>query len=186
MIHHLGLDADEFIVELADLLGDDADFADHRNKSGVAVPAGDDVLMKMAGKAGAGATAEVDAEVEALGGDGALQETDREDGLGLHVGEFVGIEQFEIGFVGAGGDEEMAVGVGEFVDADERVGRHPEEQVVLIRGGFALAGGAEETFFVRGLVEGTDVIHSPGGVKLVHGGMVTGKWGGAMEIGGAW
>lgn len=62
-----GDEAGEFLVKLLRGLGDDADIADNAHEVGVAIPAGDDVLVEVAGDAGPGAAAEVDAEIEALG-----------------------------------------------------------------------------------------------------------------------
>src|SRR4051794_8894780 len=57
----------ELEVRLLDGLGDDADVADDGHEIDVAIPAGDDVGMDVSGDAGAGAFADVDADVEALG-----------------------------------------------------------------------------------------------------------------------
>src|SRR3954469_18654337 len=91
--------ADQFVVELRHRLRDDADVGDDGHEVGVAVPAGDDVLVEVAGNACAGAAAQVDADVEALGAHPIFEELDDGGGLYAEVGELVGGEFFEIGLV---------------------------------------------------------------------------------------
>src|SRR5688500_8329410 len=71
-----GLQLDQPFPRLPQGLGYDAHVADDAHEVRVAGPAGDDVLVEVAGEAGAGASAEVDADVEALGADGPLEQAD--------------------------------------------------------------------------------------------------------------
>src|ERR1700712_3718354 len=92
-------------VQLAGCLGYDADVADDAHEIGVTAPAGNDVLVEVARQARAGTAAEVQAEVEALGADGALEEPDRIRRLLLHVELLRVSQQLELPLVGARGDE---------------------------------------------------------------------------------
>ena len=159
----------QFAVELLGGLGDDADIGDDGHEVGIPIPAGDEVLVEVAGHAGAGTAAEVDADIEALGGDGAFEQFDGEDGLVGEVGEFIGVEFAEVGFVGLGGDEEMAVGIGEAVHEDDHMGSLPEDAAVGVLAGRG-GGGETEEAAVLGFFERTNVIHAPGGKErgLVH------------------
>ena len=131
-------------------------------------------MVDVVGEARAGGTAEVDAEVESLGGHGAAEEVDGPDGLELKVEELVVVQFFQLGQMGAGGDEEVAIGVREAVDEDERVRRGPEEQEVFPMGGVGRRGGAEEALAGGAFFQGADVFHPPGSVEGFggHGRMV--------------
>ena len=111
-------------IKLAHRLGNDVGFADDVHEVDVAGPAGDDVLVEVPGDAGAGAAAEVDADVEPLGGDGPLEQA---DGLGRSGASGRAarrsVSSSSSGLVGAGGDQQVAVGVGEAVDAGRPSGR---------------------------------------------------------------
>jgi threonine dehydrogenase-like Zn-dependent dehydrogenase len=131
----------QLIVELLNRLRDDSDIADDAHEIHIAAPAGDDVLVEVAGEAGAGDSSQVDAYVEALGADGALEQLNRGDGL-LGQVQLLGVgEGFQFAFVLAGGDEQVAVGVGEAVEQDERIRRVPEDQALAALSCVGAGGG---------------------------------------------
>ena len=149
-------------------MGDDADVAEDGHEVDVAVPAGDDVGVDVAGDAGAGDFADVDADVEALRihgtFEGVLAEHEEFHDFGALFGGAFG----ERGGVPVGGDEEVAVDIGIFVEHQEAVrGAGEDEVCVVLVWGF---GGAAEEAVFGAVGDGLDVVESPGGVKGVgHG-----------------
>src|SRR5688500_14094639 len=94
----------QLLVQLAHRLRHHADVADDGHEIRVAGPAGDDVLVEVAGDAGAGAAAEVGAEVKTLRGEGALEQPEDARRLLSEV-ELLGVGQlFEVRLVGARSD----------------------------------------------------------------------------------
>ena len=144
-------------------LGDDADLGDGGHEVNVAGPAGDDVGVDVAGDAGTGAVADVEAEVEALGVHGAGEDFLAVDEEVHDLGAFIGGTFFEGGDVAVGGDEEVAVDVGVFVEHEEAVGGTADDEGGGVAfGGFG--GGAEEAVF-GAVGDGFDVVEAPGGVE---------------------
>ncbi len=113
-------------------LGDDADVGEDGHEVDVAVPAGDDVGVDMAGDSGAGDFTDVDADVEALGVHGAIEGVLAEDEEFHDFGAFLGAAFGEGGGVAVGGDEEVAVDVGVFVEHEEAVGGASENKICVI------------------------------------------------------
>src|SRR5258706_9511182 len=160
----------QFIVELRHRLRNDANVGDYGHEIGVAGPAWDQVLVEVAGDACAGGAAEVGADVEALGAHGVFEEADDGGGLGAEVAELFGGEFFEVGLMGARGDEQVAVGVGVAVDENYAVRGMPEDEArAAFFGGGGLGGFAEEAGAGVAFVDRTDVVHPPGGVEGVAG-----------------
>jgi hypothetical protein len=94
--------------------------------------------------------------------------------------EFHGFAAFDGGAfdgcwgVAVGGDEEVTVDVGVFVEHEHAVFCAGEDEVLVVKfGGFG--GGAEEAVF-RAVGDGFDVVESPGGVEGVHRIVVSGQW----------
>ena len=75
-------------------LGDDVDVGDDGHEVGVSDPAGDDVPVEVAGEAGTGDVAEVEADVEASGVHDATHE--REEPLDF----MLAFEEFFLGEIG--------------------------------------------------------------------------------------
>src|ERR1700744_2332278 len=73
-----------------DCLRDDADVADNRHEVDVAIPARNDVGVDVAGDAGAGDLADVDADVEALRIHGAIEGALTEDEEFHHLSALFG------------------------------------------------------------------------------------------------
>ena len=163
-------------VGFFDGLGDDADIADDGHEINVAVPARDDVAVDVAGDACAGALADVEADVVALGvhgeGEGLLAEGEEFHDLGAFIGG-----EFDGGWgVAIGGDEQVAVDVGEFVEHEEAEGGAGEDEVGLVL--FGVLGGFAEEAVGWAVGDGFDVFESPGGVEeLGHEGEDKGKRG---------
>ena len=89
-------------MQLRHRFGDDAHFSDHAHEIHVAGPAGNDVLMQVAGESGAGAAAEVDPDVEALSADGSLEQRHRVGGLLGQIELLLSRERFQLELVGGG------------------------------------------------------------------------------------
>src|SRR5581483_9133276 len=122
--------------------------------------------MDVAGHAGAGDAAEVDADVEALRGNGSLQELHSGRRLHRQVELFRFAELFKIRLVRLWRDEQMAVGVGVAVDDDHRMVGRPQDEPVAPLGGRRGGGSITEKAFVAGgLVDRFDVVHPPGSVE---------------------
>jgi hypothetical protein len=155
---------EEFIGDVEGL-GDDADVGDDGHEVDVAVPARDEVGVEVSGDAGAGAFADVDADVEALGVHGAVEGLLAEGEEFHHFGTFFGGAIEGRGGMAVGGGEEMAVDVGVFVEHEEGVGGTGEDEVgVVLVGGFG--GGAKEAV-LWAVGDGFDVVEAPGGVEGV-------------------
>ena len=157
-----------------DGLGDDADISEDGGEVHVAVPAGDDVGVDVARDAGAGAFADVKADVVALGvhgqGEGLLAEGEEFHDLGAFFGgEFDGGRG-----VAVGSDEHVPVDVGEFVEHEEAERGAGEDEVGFV--GFGMFGGFAEEAVGWAVGDGFDVFESPGGVEeLGHGGRIRGE-----------
>ena len=108
----------ELVVLVEEGLGHDVGFCDDGHEVGVAFPAGDDVLVEVFGEAGAGGSAEVVAEVEAVGVHGGFHDAEGGGGELMDVGLFLGGEFFEVGEVAVGDDHEVAAVVGVAVHDD--------------------------------------------------------------------
>ena len=153
----------EGLIRFGEILGDDADFAGDGHEVGVALPAGNNVKMEMSWQSGAGTAAQIEADVEALRidgfGEGLLGSGDH-----LHQLEHFSVGEFlEVGFVGGGGNEEVAVGVGEAIQAGESEIGTPENEVfwVICR---VLGVTTEEA--VLGIIQIVDVFHAPRGPEV--------------------
>lgn len=148
-------------------LGEDSGVAEDGHEVGVAVPARDDVEVEVAGDAGAGGFAEVDADVEAVGLEGFLEEPLGFDG-GVHEAcAFFVVEVFQVGDFSEGEDEEVAGVVGVAVHEDEGAWLAGDDEGGLVV--FEHGEGGEGASLGGRLLLG-DVLHSPVGVKVVHGG----------------
>lgn len=155
----------EEVVGCFEALGDYADFADGGHKVCVAVPAGDDMPMDVAGDARSAGSAEVDADVETVGmehfGYPVYRRCDQlVDFKKFLVGEFA-----EVGGVFVGCDHKVATGVGVSVEDDEGGMSSEQDEVIAVVG---LGGEIDEdtavgVFFVGAL----DVFEPPGCPKLI-------------------
>jgi len=101
--------------------GDDADLTDGGHEVDVAGPAWDQVDVEVLRDACPGGAALVDADVDALGGEGSLEDFGSEIDHAPEGGALVGgvVEETGAGF--AEGDEKVAAGVGELVEENEAV-----------------------------------------------------------------
>ena len=84
---------------------------------------------------------------------GALEQADGFGGLAHQVGGSCVGELFELGLVGLGGDQQVAVGVGVAVDQHDACGRWSRGPVArgVLRRSTAVGGGAEEAGRASGL-----------------------------------
>ena len=103
------------------MLRHQASLADDRHEIGIAFPARHDMPMEMSLDAGAGAFAEIHAQVDAAGIEGVA---DNFDGLAQHfvkLAKYFAGQLGEIVFVTFGCDQKMAVVVRVFVHHDDRM-----------------------------------------------------------------
>ena len=117
--------------------------------------------VEMTWKSGAGAAADVIANIETLSASDLAKESDTvTKGFG-HLDEFGIVEVGEFGLVGGESDEEMAVGIRESIHHDECVLVSPDDEVfsVILR---FVPISTKKTSRVVGLgSEGANIFHSP-------------------------
>lgn len=185
-------DGSEAFCDCVEGCGVDADLGDGGDEVDVAVPAGDEVYVEVSRDACAACAALVESDVDALRFEGAFDEQHCCVDEGPEGGSLSGCVVEESCAALAEGDEEMAVGVGVFVEEDHAGGgsiADAREDVVraVLFGVFPVF--AEEGWFGRrwcfggvgvgvlfvALVlfgEGLEVLESPGGVEDVRGRVV--------------
>ncbi len=145
-----------------DGLGDDADIADDGHEIDIAVPAGDDVGVDMPGYAGTGDFADIDADVETLGVHGAVECSLAEDDEFHDFGSFLYCAFGEGWGVAVGGDQQMPVDVGVFIEHEHAMGGAGEDEVGIVI--FRCFGRHTEEAFLGTVGDGFDVVETPGSI----------------------
>ena len=152
----------ELVVLLEEGLGHDVGFSDDGHEVGVAVPAGDDVLVEVFCETGTGGAADVIADIEAVGAHILFHDAEGGGGEVGDVGMFFGGELFEVGDVAVGDDHEVAAIVGVAVHDDGGGAAAFEQEVVAV--GRLLKNTAEEAAVGFGLLNVVDAPRRPDGL----------------------
>ena len=154
-------------------MGNDVDVGDDGHEVGVADPAGDDVPVEVAWEAGAGDVAEVEADIEASGIHDVAQKFQETLKFMLAFEEFFLGEISEVGLMGFGGDEDVAVVVGEAVEDGDGGFAAMEDEIfgVVILGEIAAKEAAGGFLVVLGR---SDVIEPPGSPELLEEDLMVG------------
>src|SRR6516225_2920505 len=120
------------VVEGLERLNNNFCIRQNRHKVGIAVPAGNQVPVKMSGQAGTGGGAEVDANVEAVGAHDFLQELDHAV-QGLHgFQSFGGIQFAQLSFMGTWPNKQVTVVIGNPIQNHDRAGCSQENEIAAI------------------------------------------------------
>ena len=112
-------DSAQSLVHRFERLRKDPGFGDDRHEIRIAVPAWNDVRMKM-GDAAAGSRAEIEAQVECVGFERSAEDVLARDYLVHQVGPFAGIEVGEVGDVPERYGQKMAGIVGIAIEDEIR------------------------------------------------------------------
>jgi len=125
---------------------------------GVSIPSGDDVNVNMFIEAGATRFAQIESDIESLGGFNRPQDFHAFLRQAVYLGEFVFFQLGDAGEVSVGGNHDMTGVVRGNIHDDERVRPSVEDEIFLVL--FRTGKGAEDTIprFIF-----LDVFHSPGG-----------------------
>lgn len=159
----------EPIVGGLEVFGDGPNVGENGDEIMIARPAGDDMVMQMVGDPCAGIGTDVAADIQAVRAEMSFHD---DDGV-LHRGHqrriFGGGEFGDAADMAARRDEEVAVGIGEAVEQNQRplVSKKQEEILVGRAGKIRLE---EAAIGLRGPAE--DMLDSPGGPEGFHNRMV--------------
>jgi hypothetical protein len=135
----------------------------NRHVVGVAVPSGDDVNVNVLIEAGAAGFAQIESDIESLGGFNGAQNFHAFLSQAVDFGEFFFFQLGDAGEVPVGGDHHMAGVVRENIHDDKTMGSPVEDEIFWV---FFRAGkGAKDA--ISGFIF-LDVFHSPGGPYLFH------------------
>lgn len=149
-------------IQRVERLGNDVHISQDGHEVRVTIPARHNVPVEVSRQAGTSDLSQVQSDVEAVG----------RHGPGEHFGQFpqqlsafqkfAVIEVGQMSLVGIGGDQQVAVVVGEPVQHDKHVLATVKDKVVPVVGRM-IATQTEEALSRRGAIRRLDVRESPGG-----------------------
>lgn len=150
-------------------LGKGTGFPDDGNKRGIAIPAGDHMAMKVTGNSGSAGTPDIEADVEAMGGDGPGEDILRIGDEVHHLEALIGFHVLNAGHFPERDNEQVAGIVRVAVEEDVVKGGAVDDEGLSVIAEFGkVTKGALDTHLR--IIPGGDVVHSPVCVQYVHAG----------------